>query len=335
MQFYPGIQALRGIAAICVLVQHSIVMSSIAAVSDYKSILKFDFGYIGVLMFFCISGFVIGTNRKMSTTEFITRRFLRIYPSYWMACAVAATIAPLSFDIWTALLLPTDKLTPFNLPYWTLIYEIFFYALAACVFAIRMSDKALTISVIGWLLLIHLASGYAITSDVAQPGWLIPISRYNQFFAVGLLCAINFDRLEKIEPACYMIIALIAFAASQIVLAVSLVSQALLYAVFLSSVMMASARLVKVPQIAMILGDASYGIYLTHFSVIVALLAALKTFGLSTALLTAMSFAASLIAGTLFGVAEVAFYKTLISAVLRRWKRNSGASTTAGSAPIA
>ena len=57
--FYPGIHALRGIAAVLVVVEHGGLFATQAVGVPFTNLLKIDFGALGVLTFFIISGFVM------------------------------------------------------------------------------------------------------------------------------------------------------------------------------------------------------------------------------------------------------------------------------------
>lgn len=89
------IDSLRGIAAIMVAILHlwllmrpSVTASNPAlanalsiGVSDFL-----DFGKIGVVVFFLISGYVIPYSLyKASAKNFVISRFFRLYPAYWVA----------------------------------------------------------------------------------------------------------------------------------------------------------------------------------------------------------------------------------------------------------
>jgi peptidoglycan/LPS O-acetylase OafA/YrhL len=56
------------------------------------------YGYLGVELFFLISGFVIlYSTQNRSTREFVKKRFIRLYPMYWMAIILIYVITNLPF----------------------------------------------------------------------------------------------------------------------------------------------------------------------------------------------------------------------------------------------
>jgi peptidoglycan/LPS O-acetylase OafA/YrhL len=127
---------------------------------------KFSFGHLGVELFFMISGFVIlmSLDKVSNGWEFIKKRFLRLYPSYWVA--VLFTFAVLSIvglpgretTTVQALVNLTMLHEFFGIPhvdgvYWSLTVELSFYAL---VFLSLFFNKSLFIKW-GWVLLLILS----------------------------------------------------------------------------------------------------------------------------------------------------------------------------------
>ncbi len=56
------------------------------------------YGYLGVELFFLISGFVIlYSTQNRTAREFVKKRFIRLYPMYWMAIILIYVIANLPF----------------------------------------------------------------------------------------------------------------------------------------------------------------------------------------------------------------------------------------------
>ena len=108
----------------------------------------FEFGWVGVDLFFVISGFIMG---KIGTQDrplaFILKRGIRIIPLYWLAtlamCAIALVMPQalkrFTFDmpslLQSLLFVPyfdaDGNIWPLLGPGWTLNYEMFFYALFA------------------------------------------------------------------------------------------------------------------------------------------------------------------------------------------------------------
>ena len=103
------------------------------------------YGWLGVELFFLISGFVISMSAMGHTVgEFAASRFVRLFPAYWLGIALTATVlwmwpiaqpAPSLSDVGVNL---TMLQQGFHVPavdavYWTLFAELRFYLLFAVV----------------------------------------------------------------------------------------------------------------------------------------------------------------------------------------------------------
>ena len=172
---YYLIQCLRFFAAAFVVVFHSVFY-----VSTHGGQLPRDAAYyfgelsqFGILIFFAISGFVItNTVQKRGSGEFLWQRFLRIYPGFWLATGIVVLLNVIVFGsfAWNRgtiaglTLLPLgDVPRPLGSIEWTLVYEVFFYALIALLWIAR-SNRVLAGFCLLW------AAAITITA-VVQPSW--------------------------------------------------------------------------------------------------------------------------------------------------------------------
>lgn len=140
-----GIQYLRGIAAMMVVLYHICESHGV----------NFTVGSAGVDIFFIISGFVMWIStygRNLSFTAFMTRRIERLVPLYWLATLATAALilAKPQFFTDANLTLPNLLRTFLFLPYynisqqpwpvilqgWTLNVEMFFYLVVGICFCI-------------------------------------------------------------------------------------------------------------------------------------------------------------------------------------------------------
>jgi exopolysaccharide production protein ExoZ len=140
-----SLQAVRGLAAILVVVDHSIFIWGINYNKPVNINLAVFLGELGVTMFFVISGFVMIYSHakdfgdKSAIKRFFTRRFNRIIPLYWIMTVLYALYltvqnrGPSLYQVVLSLLF-----IPYNAPGsvyghpvlgqgWTLNYEIMFY----------------------------------------------------------------------------------------------------------------------------------------------------------------------------------------------------------------
>ncbi|HGM7838215.1 TPA: acyltransferase family protein, partial [Serratia marcescens] len=80
------IDAIRGIAALSVVIAHFIVPIYGAENFVFSHVL--DIGKIGVVLFFIISGFIIPFSFRRENggvKAFFISRFFRLYPGYWFS----------------------------------------------------------------------------------------------------------------------------------------------------------------------------------------------------------------------------------------------------------
>lgn len=134
-----SIQFLRFVAAFAVVLFHS----QLALSRGVHETLAYWFaiGAAGVHVFFCISGFVImhtsygsGT-RGISTRRFLLKRFVRIFPIYWICCLLYVVFQQnwgTGYDLTTREWIGAVLLFPGNSaaiigPGWTLSFELYFY----------------------------------------------------------------------------------------------------------------------------------------------------------------------------------------------------------------
>lgn len=155
---FAGIQCLRFVAAMLVVLTHSTFYASERLNGKFP---LFYIGAVGVDLFFVISGFVMYISsarlaaKDRGWIEFLERRFIRIIPLYWLVTTIkvaALILAPSlemhsSFDllyiIKSYLFIParssSGDIAPLVGVGWTLIFEMFFYAIFA--FALATKSK--------------------------------------------------------------------------------------------------------------------------------------------------------------------------------------------------
>lgn len=147
MKTLVSLQYLRAVAAIGVVLVHAVERRG----------WRFDIGQMGVDIFFVLSGlmmWLIAERMPRSPHRFFADRLGRIAPTYWLATVfvllmwVAGMKAGLDQpDLWhtikSFLFIPAEypgkeKIYPLVIPGWTLNYEMFFYA----IFAVALFAKA-------------------------------------------------------------------------------------------------------------------------------------------------------------------------------------------------
>ncbi|GAA1730473.1 acyltransferase [Aeromicrobium alkaliterrae] len=121
------------------------------------------YGFLGVQLFFVISGFVILMSvENRSVRQFAAARAARLFPAYWVAVLATAAllvwIAPqlhqdvsLSQVLVNLTLLQTPLgIAPVDGVYWTLWVEVTFYAAIALLVALGVTGRGMTWFMVGW-----------------------------------------------------------------------------------------------------------------------------------------------------------------------------------------
>lgn len=205
-----NIQVLRGFAATLVVWHHIQPMLN----SSFGTSFQTNIGAIGVDIFFVISGFIMfyrGYTTPDRIPFFLISRFFRIVPLYWLATFALVTLFLLGFSpngvhhLTPRMVLESIFFIPSSLPNgnhalvlllgWTLMYELFFYALFAVSFfarSRRMSLCCLTAALCSTSILGTLVEGWT----YFQMYYLAPITIE---FLYGAVLGMTFDKIRFIS----------------------------------------------------------------------------------------------------------------------------------------
>lgn len=147
-----NVQALRAVAVLLVVLDHT---NGELPHEKFVATLFLSFGYIGnfgVDLFFAISGFIMLTTTWAHFAEpgvsrsFLMRRFVRIYPPYWLVLAPIVLVYLVAShtlmrshaghsDILASILLLPQQNAPLLIVSWTLVYEMYFYLVFSAIMA--------------------------------------------------------------------------------------------------------------------------------------------------------------------------------------------------------
>jgi exopolysaccharide production protein ExoZ len=217
-----GLQIMRAVAALMVAAHHAMEAAGVHAAESMSPDWLITAGAAGVDIFFVISGFIMmvvafppdrAPDRPWS---FIRKRIARIYPLYWATAAGvlailamgAATIVPnpaISAEnlIRSLLLVPTEDLL--IQVSWTLVHEMNFYVL----FAIMLMFGNRTVSLLGVATLIIVQIAVAPLSP--DPAFAVFMSRPIVFeFVFGM--ALGYMHLRRALKPLHWAIPATAFA---------------------------------------------------------------------------------------------------------------------------
>lgn len=289
-----GLQVLRAIAAVLVVVEHSELAAE--KMSSIYRATPFAWG-IGVDIFFVVSGIVMvytqheKFSKNGSVLSFMIRRMIRIIPLYYIYTLLLVATAALGLAdnhitalnlILSFLFIPHTSESGLIRPVlelgWTLNYEMLFYAFfSLCLFFRRNSGLALLFSI---LCAVVLFGAWREFDSSALLFWSNPLILE---FSFGVLIGLAIRKSDFFQHWSASI-ALIALSATLYLLlshgvpedsgVFRLVSRGLPAALFCLAFVHMRGTDNKAWQIATYIGDSSYSLYLSHPFV----LAALATF---------------------------------------------------------
>ncbi|RZK45189.1 MAG: acyltransferase [Hymenobacter sp.] len=203
---YYEIDLLRFIAALAVVLYHFAFRGYHAdnlSPVEYPALGEvFKYGYLGVELFFIISGYVVLMSAQGKTLgQFFTSRVTRLYPAYWVACTftflVERLFGPAEHTLeWSPALYASLRVYLANMTmvqnfiriadldgvYWTLKLEIIFYLLLAILILLKWFRYLVPILLI-WL--IYCAVIGPVTHGKPLTFLLFP--RFAPFFIAGML----------------------------------------------------------------------------------------------------------------------------------------------------
>ncbi|WP_318011138.1 acyltransferase [Mesorhizobium sp. ES1-1] len=283
-----ALQQGRGLAAMAVAAFHLSITLSLPRYLGQDVFVDFTRrGNLGVDFFFVLSGFIIAfahsrdVGRPDRLGNYLVRRFIRLFPVYWVCLAVFCALV--AMGVGTAVTLPDTvghwistvfliRLDGFIFPIapaWTLVHELAFYV----VFALLIVEKRVGIAVFGlWMLACLLMHQYPDYDNFSA--WTTYFSPLNLNFLVGMLA---FYAWMHGKP----IVVKLAFPIGLTLLATVYglesrgISYNLLqipYAVAFGMIITGAAALESAGQwpsnarLLNLIGDASYSIYLTHLA---------------------------------------------------------------------
>jgi len=244
----------------------------------------------GVELFFTLSAVVLlrpylRSSRQMDVSKYLWRRFTRLWPAFFGAWILAgATVALIAFNpTWWPSEMPTFSFTDwaaqififyfghsaYNFAWWTLTIEVMFYVLAPLAVALLAKSSATTMS-ITFLASIPIALYAAAFMPSGRIyGIFLSFLTFVSCFCGGLLLA---KQDISAKSRLYLMLAGIAIAGASVIgVAINgRVGYGLIYMALVSHVLVAhtkTSRLLASPLMVW-LGERSYSLFLTHYSVI-------------------------------------------------------------------
>lgn len=285
------IQTFRGLASLLVVLYHATEISPFKFNQSFLNNL-FLFGSSGVDFFFVLSGFIIfyihrgDIGYKKKFKPFILKRFIRIYPNYWVVTIIMLFVNLINSQFWSnpglidtvvksILLIPQNDY-PIVGPAWTLSYELLFYLAFSLLILLKPKYSLPIVS--SWLVVsLSLFIGKLINNfEVHQLYIKFLFSSYNLEFALGLLAAYivyKFKLKLKTNHAILLLTLGIAIFSLYGVYSnthptirnIHIITYGISSMLIIVGGALIDLRsILKAPFILLYLGDASYSIYLTN-----------------------------------------------------------------------
>lgn len=297
-QTFKGVQALRGLAALSVMLFH--FRWNINDLSDGLGDRLFGWGATGVDLFFIISGFVITLSADkvsaniLGALGFLKKRLIRVLPVYYFILLItfllSGAMSTFHYPDKVENLISALTFSPIykgHAPYyiddsgsfgirWTLNYEMYFYFIVAAFLVMPSRWLYVSIYFLATLFLIPFAFGKGITLspagyDFGSP-WLNLITNpMIVLFLSGVLLAKALPFINMVKPgimACMLFVTVVGcfwlFHDNQFV-GHGLLNSGWIFLLMLIFCVGAEKSIGKyIPNFLVRLGDISYSLYLIH-----------------------------------------------------------------------
>lgn len=348
-----NIQSLRGIAALSVVLFHLLFIER--KYGNGTSVLPswFSHGFLGVDLFFVISGFVMVTVTRgkfggfRSSSRFLYQRATRIYPLYWCYTFVVLAvywIAPSivnsaqenQFDLVASLLLLPDRYFPLLVVGWSLVHEVYFYL----VFGVLLwlcNERQLPFAMLIWLLLVAVGNVSAATLPPDTSPTITVITHPMTFeFIAGCLIGLAIYRWRPRLSGTAVTFGVLLLALVSVfpgllgglnledgwarIVVFGIPSALLVY----GAVGLEFTDRVTMPSWMERIGDASYSIYLSHVLVLSALGRVWWMTGWNGIAPTSLILLGSFFAVLAFGLASYSWLELPLLKLFRRQNKASG-----------
>jgi peptidoglycan/LPS O-acetylase OafA/YrhL len=236
-------------------------------------------GHLGVNLFFIISGFVIlmTLERSAKAADFSVSRFARLWPAYLVCGGFTSLVIvvlgfnPQGLTVGDALLnvLMLNKVignVPIDPSYWTLTYEVLFYAGAAMIF-FGLKLKRIEWACLAWLGLAFVARVSSFDQNHLRLGVLLGVD-FCHFFVLGMMIYLISQRRNSwlTMSTAILAFAMTLFGPAFNPGAMKLWQFMLLTALFAMVVWLVAERKIDFLNVAplLFLGEISYSLYLVH-----------------------------------------------------------------------
>lgn len=285
------LDGLRGIAILMVVLYHAYARwpGLVPNNGGLSSFPLFKFGYLGVQLFFLISGFVIlmslDKNSKFST--FIFKRWLRLFPAMLIATVLIFATGPLFPERPAGIPQPSDvisgllfidtawikqvtgfQLYPIENAFWSVIVEVKFYFVIGILYYTMDRSKAVI-----WLIALYAVS---VCAELSHNRYLTFLSdglslKYYGWFASGCLAYLFYNNRQWkfLLPALIIAVFEIIYRSNELYRYI--IAFAIL-AAFMLPVYFEQLRGLFANRFLLFVGFISYPLYLIHENDMIAII---------------------------------------------------------------
>lgn len=280
---FIALDILRIFAAIIVVLFHFFYRGPYLNENIKLPIIEFaKYGYLGVNLFFILSGFLIAQSlNKKSRSLFMLKRFIRIYPAYFL-CLFITIFAKFIF---TDVLFSLEQICSnillvnwlFKIPsidgvYWSLHIEILFYFLMAAFWIYSKSKGKTDLFLLIWLFTSVYLNFFPSHHFILKILRIITLGEYSGYFIIGILFyRLHFLGLKKhlflLCFLCFLFCVKTTYeeAKSLVNLSVDPIIASFLLIIFmLIFPIIPSLRLTINSKVVSVLAGATYPLYLVH-----------------------------------------------------------------------
>ncbi|WP_284958534.1 acyltransferase family protein [Enterobacter cloacae] len=293
-----SLHTMRGLAAITVMFFHFSWILDSAYGGLGNNLMKY--GYLGVDIFFIISGFVISMSSSKASSNlngcfsFMKHRLMRLFPAYyfWLLVAFLTGGAMSTFHYPDKVdnLISAFTMTPVtsqNGPLylnnesmygvrWSLIYEMYFYLLVTFSLFVKNRAFALSLIITAMVLVVPVVAGLSPTlNDVGIESGnkflnmatnpIILLFLYGVIFQKGYRHAMQLPAiLRRTLGLCLLITSIVCIQFAQNVTHSPISGGLYMLFIFIAATINEDLFKNKTPKLILFFGDISYSLYLIH-----------------------------------------------------------------------
>lgn len=279
---------LRALSIIFIVLYHYTTRyaESIGHIGKYP--LNFTYGYMGVTVFFILSGFLAIYNFNYNKIKYgggnwsyFINRFKRLYPTYWVGMILTTIVcylfwrercvSPLEFLVNLTMLQSFFFVPNVDGVYWFLPLELLFYSYIGLFYRFKLKNRnGILCFCFTWIVLVitvNILRTYGINNIVLKLLGVLFIRADAQTFIAGVIMGYTYLKRESITllQRYLLIITLILCVVNHFAM------QGVLYGCFfmvilaiISLVVGKKLDFIIVPSIIKFISDISYPLYLTH-----------------------------------------------------------------------